>query len=633
MFNDLWEGLKKYTLVRITVAYLMIGWVIMQILEVMGPALRLPEWTLTAAAYILIVGLPVVLLITWSLEHKRKQSEVAEAASGRVGARDKYDVFLFGGAAVVVILIGLRWAMPTEDISGSETLPEQALVAQTPVANEVATVSAEQTEVQKVDEKSIAVLPFADLSQDNDQEYFSDGITEEIIADLSRIRGLKVTSRTSSFAFKGKNDDLKTIGNVLNVAHILEGSVRKQNQQLRITAQLIEVDTGYHIWSQNYDRPLADIFSVQEEIADAITERLELILTDVNHHKVESDVQVSSGVIENYMHARHLLSNPGPDNVKRAIEYLEEAVKEEPDFAKGYAALSQAYITSLLAGGDYEQKQLAAELNALRALELNPQFAEAHAARGWLKVQQRQYSQMEEHFEKAFMINPDASLALSWAAYGQLSVGKQEKAAELFRRATELDPVEPVYYFFLATALMMAGELDEAEKIAKQARAFGFLPANMPLADIAYLRGDREKAVKLATPAVRMIAREFSAEEAATIIEGVYLGGEKRTEAIRLIKETLDREGNTSIIFFPNFLLLLGEYQYAFKLFETNRFSFDQPFYVALWATAGEEARQHPYFPEFVKNIGLVEYWQEYGWPTYCEVDEDQSTQELKFTC
>ncbi len=625
--NDFWQRLKQHNILRIAAAYLVAGWIVMQIVEVMGPALRLPAWVLSAVAFILIFGLPIVLLIAWSLEHKKKEAARSDTGLLSGEATGKLDYVLFGGVAFVLVLVLTRWGFPSEAPGSTATATEQALVAENPPDKKKSNAVFR--------EKSIAVLPFVDMSEEQDQEYFSDGVTEEIIGALNGIDDLKVTGRTSSFAFKGRNEDLKGIGRVLKVAHVLEGSVRKQGDRVRITAQLIEVEEGFHLWSDTYDRPLEDVLAVQEEIAIAITNKLRVLLATDEKKQLAQSKKIVPEAYEAYFQAKYLLANTEPSNASNAVALLEDAVALDPKFAQGWATMATAHLISLMDGTDFEKKHKAAELSALRAIAISPDVAEAYATLGWIQVQRRDYLDMDSHFEKALALNADDPQALNWTAYGLLSAGKPREAVAYFERAIEVDPIQPSHRFFLATALLMAGELEGAETAAKQARAFGFMPANLPLADIAALRGEGARAVKLARPMVGMLTHDFGNEEIDLIVSGTFAGGDNRTKAIELMKSALARPDTKSQIFFPNFFILLDEPELAFDTFENDTFAFDLPFYVALWGPFGRSARQHPDFPAFAKRIGLVDYWQENGWPELCKPSGEGKgeTTDVTFTC
>ena len=264
---SLFEELKRRNVFRVGIAYLVLGWVVIQITDTVAPALNLPDWTLALVTWIGIIGFPFAVLIAWAFEltpegikreHEVDRSQSITHVTGR-----KFDFAIIG--LLVVALGFVVWDAYLSEL-------DEVLVTETPVeAIEPAPVEEALTATA-----SIAVLPFVNMSSDSEQEYFSDGLSEEILNLLTRISGLKVIARTSSFVFKGKNEDVRTIGQMLDVSTVLEGSVRKSGERVRITAQLIDVSDGAHLWSETYDRTLTDIFAVQDDVAAAIIDALQI---------------------------------------------------------------------------------------------------------------------------------------------------------------------------------------------------------------------------------------------------------------------------------------------------------------------------------------------------------------------
>ena len=639
--KELWDNLKQRPLVRVGVAYVMIGWVLMQVGEVMSPALNLPEWFLSAIAFVLILGLPVVLLIAWGLGNKPGDEDIDHrplSGKNRLGDMALIAVML----AVLVFIVGNR-ALPVFTGGGFSQKPLETVSLETAPASAAssdptpAAVSNAAPADQMPEGKSIAVLPFVDLSPEMDQEYFSDGISEELMNALGRVEGLRVAGRTSSFAFKNQNQDLREVGKKLQVTHLLEGSVRKQGDQVRITAQLIEASTGFHLWSENYDRSLDDIFSVQEEISQSIATNLELLLDDkTDGASVLAEMSVHPDAYEAYMQGRHQIASSRFRDVREAIALFEEAVRIDPGFTQAWASLAEAHLISPLGSDvDIARSRDLAELHALNALNQSDQFAEPYAILGSVYVHRRNYVAMQEMFDKALEINPDNITALLWHGYGLMAVGRTEEAEQFFERATILDPLQPDHTFLHATALLLNGKLDEAEKIARKAYESGMKPAAMALADIAYLRGESAKAQELATVAMRPLLRYLPEDEARFLLAGVFGSGETRDKAVEKITLMAANDQGETSLFLPNFLIMLGKPEMAFEVFEKNLFSHDQAFFVALWGPYGKEARQHPEFQSFAKRAGLLDYWATHGWPDNCapKADAGRPEGEISFVC
>ena len=634
--KKLWDKLKDRPLIRAGIAYLMVGWLLMQVGEVMAPALNLPEWFLSAIAFVLIMGFPVVILGIWALEQSTKAS-AAEDIDHRplAGSNRILDIGLFAAMALVLVAIGVNRIIPFfagDNTEAASITAETARQSDSAAAQPAAASNAENPAPAAEEAvKSIAVLPFVDMSMERDQSYFSDGIAEEILNTLSHIKGLRVVHRSSSFSFKGKNMDMREIGTTLNAAYLLEGSVRKQGAQVRVTAQLIDGKDGFHLWSETYDRSLEDIFSVQEEIAESIAEELEVLL-DVKS-LVSADADTDPAAYETYLQGRHLFRTPGRGNLSKAIALFEEATDIDPDFALAWSALAQAHLMSPLS----EREDVAnatndAELAALRAISQNPDLAEPYAVLGAVHVNRRNYSAMSEMFEKALERDPHNVPALNFHGYGLMAVGHVDRAVDHFQRTTISDPVTPQNHFLHATALLVSGDLEKAEAAANETLRLGMMHGAMPLADIARLRGDTAKAEAMASPLITGVARQLSKEDAALISRGVFGDGSEKEAALAAIKEVIAGKDNVSEIFIPNFLIMLDEPALAFEVFQNNTFAHDQAFYVALWGPYGAKARQHPAFPAFAEQAGLMDYWQEHGWPDKCKPATISGT-EVKLIC
>ena len=312
-------------------------------------------------------------------------------------------------------------------------------------------------------EKSIAVLPFADMSAGKDQEYFADGLSEELLNLLAKLPELRVIGRTSSFQFKGRNEDLRVIGEKLNVAHILEGSVRKSGETLRITAQLIRAADGSHLWSESYDRTLDDIFVVQDEIAGEVVQALKLTLfapTSVTRSR-PVDPEAYNLVLQ----GRYFLERRGQKDLERAVEYFRRSRERDPEYAPAWAGLSGAYAQQVNAGyvsavDGYRRAREAAE----KALALDPQHADAHLAMGFVQlVYDWDWGGADASFRKALELEPGNAQALSRAGNQAFILGRWNEAIDLTNQAIERDPLRPAAYSNLGLKLLAVNRDAEAE--------------------------------------------------------------------------------------------------------------------------------------------------------------------------
>jgi TolB-like protein/class 3 adenylate cyclase/Tfp pilus assembly protein PilF len=312
-------------------------------------------------------------------------------------------------------------------------------------------------------DQSIAVLPFVDMSPAKDQEYFSDGMSEELLNLLSKIPALKVISRTSSFSFKGKNLDIRKIGENLGVENILEGSIRKSGNTIRITAQLIEVRNGTHLWSETYDREMKDVFVIQDEISKMIVDILKIELTGKHSKQVARGFTKNTEAYEDYLKGRYHWNMRTDEGIKKAIGYFEDAIKKDSNYAAAYSGLADTYLTLY----DYELMSIdestsKAKDAAQRALKINPMLAEAHNSLAHINLHEWKWKSAEEGFQKAIELDPTYVLAHHWYALCLTAIGKSNEAVNEMKKARELDPLSTRINADLGMAYLVAGKYDEA---------------------------------------------------------------------------------------------------------------------------------------------------------------------------
>jgi len=319
------------------------------------------------------------------------------------------------------------------------------------------------------DEKSIAVLPFADMSAGKDQEYFADGLSEELLNLLAKLPELRVIGRTSSFQFKGRNEDLRVIGEQLNVAHILEGSVRKSGERVRISAQLIRAADGSHLWSETYDRTLDDIFVVQDDIAGEVVKALKLTL--LGTARTTRSKPQDSEAYNLALQGRFFLERVGQKDLQRSVDYFRQSCERDPDYAPAWAGLSQAYARQadngfVPAADGYRRAREAAE----KALALDPQLVDAHLAMGWIQLTYDwDWEGADASFRRALDLEPGNALALGYASRQALTLGRFSEAIDLANKALARDPLRPGSYNNLAFALLAVNRDTQAEAAWRKA--------------------------------------------------------------------------------------------------------------------------------------------------------------------
>ena len=312
-------------------------------------------------------------------------------------------------------------------------------------------------------DQSIAVLPFADMSPAKDQEYFSDGMSEELSNLLAKIPNLKVISRTSSFSFKGKNLDVRKIGENLGVGNILEGSIRKSGNTIRITAQLIEVRNGTHLWSETYDREMQDVFVLQDEISKIIVDVLKIKLTGKHGNNVAGGLTKNTEAYEDYLKGRYHWNMRTGDGIKKAIGYFEDAIKKDSNYAAAFSGLADTYLTLYDYGlMSIDESTSKAKEAAQRALKINGLLAEAHNSLAHINLHEWKWKSAEEGFKQAIELNPGYVLAHHWYALCLTAIGKADEAVNEMKIARELDPLSTRINADLGMAYLSAEKYDEA---------------------------------------------------------------------------------------------------------------------------------------------------------------------------
>jgi TolB-like protein/Tfp pilus assembly protein PilF len=435
--------LKESKVAQWTVAYAAFAFAALRGVALLIDAFALPHELLRSSTIAMLVGLPLVSILAWY--------HGARALKRITGS----ELLLIG--LLLVVGGGLLWLIPRPSAERAEaSAAKQTNSAVAPVTPPAAASVA-------VPEKSVAVLPFVDMSEKKDQEYFSDGLSEEVIDKLTNAADLKVIARTSSFQFKGKNEDMRTIGQRLGVANLLEGSVRKSGNALRITVQLVRADTGYHVWSETYDRNADDIFKVQDEIAAAVLQALKASLLRGSTSTPTGTRNLEAYNLYLQAHAIYRRASTALE-YKTAIEYLRSAVEADPDYAQAWALLSAA-LSEQGEGGYVPRDSATRESRraAERALELGPDLADAHVSMArFLIVDELNLLGGEREVRRALELEPNNQWALAWAGLLASFRGQFLDAATFLQKAIASDPINPDRYHDLAQNYYFSGNYSEA---------------------------------------------------------------------------------------------------------------------------------------------------------------------------
>ncbi len=439
-YQRFFAELKRRHVFRIAAVYGGVGFVIVQAADVFVPALHLPPWILSAVAVLVVLGFPIAVLIAWAFEltpDGLKKTEDATAGEiEAIVAQPAGSRWPIGLAAIAgLILIALSgWWLATGRIRGTGTYD------------------------------SIAVLPFVNLSDNEALEYFSDGLSEELLNALAGVEDLRVAARTSSFAFKGTNADIRTIADSLGVATVLEGSVRRSGDQVRITVQLIDAEHGFHLWSNEYDRGLDDVFATQDEIARAVTAAL------IPRLKAEDAPTTRGGTTnvvayDEYLKGREKWRTRDIESLHESVDHFRAAVELDPEFALAWSGIADAI--DALAWRDTVSLDLIPEgrLAALRALTLDPEMAEGWVSAGVLVAEfDRDHELGELALRRALSLRPSYANANQQLSGLLLNVGRVDESGEYIEKAVELDPLSPFFHVNYGDNLLVAGEVDRARE-------------------------------------------------------------------------------------------------------------------------------------------------------------------------
>jgi serine/threonine-protein kinase len=416
-----------------------------------------------------------------------QRAEAQATVSGRslVGSR------LLWIGPIILVLAGVVWWLVYQ--SGKATKP----IAQS--SNISSTSGITPGTVSTADQKSIAVLPFTDLSQARDQEYFCDGISEELIATLAQIRELKVIGRGSSFRFKERKEETKTIGEKLGVATLLEGTVRKQGDRVRIVAELINAADGIELWTQTFDRDLKDIFAVQEEIAAAVASALKTRLLGSDQRPAANLATANTQAHNAYLLAHYYFQRRNLEDYRKAVGYFDQAIGFDPNYALAYAERSEAWAVIGDLGGQGKTAWPKARSDAEKAVAVAPALAEAHAALGWVRfITEWKLAEGVKEVKRAQELSPANPTANDLLARVIVYMGQLDEAEEHARRAVELDPLAYIAQNNLARVLWFKGKLDEAEAVARKAAELHSAAASSHRYQVlaAFKRGDGGTALR-----------------------------------------------------------------------------------------------------------------------------------------
>jgi TolB-like protein len=604
--SGFWSRVKSHKIIQWLVAYLGAAFVVAQAEQIVSDAFQWPDVVGRAVLIALIGGVPIVLTVAWYHGHRGLQ---------RVTSAE---------VAIVAVLVLITASFVTVTVRQTDANQAAAGAAADPAAASGTEPPAERSP------NSLAVLPFVNISSDAEQEYFADGLSEELLNQLAQIDALRVTARTSSFAFKGTTENVSQIGARLNVAHVLEGSVRKAGARVLITAQLVETASGFHEWSNRFDRELTDIFAVQEEIAREVARALKITLG------LDDDLSLAGGTrnVDAYQLYLDAAQRPGSGlqfrEVDRQLELIDRALVLDPDFALAWARKSDLNRQLLLdAARDAAGLRAAAEAAAKRATEIAPRSVIARGALARIASARGDWSQAEAQYREALALG-DLGVRGTDYALLKLVAGHLDEGRQLLVKQKSIDPLNDSLPAFLAAAYDSLGDTQSAMREYARGSTlirnwitggFNLAITSHGIADYTPVANGpapfgpfQPVAIDLVAP---IIASWADPPAALAAVRTAYAGVDTVPATARtLIRLTL---GGAAARF--------GDPELALTAFEESMQWSPEQIYL-IWRPVFRDMRQLPRFKQFARDTGLVAYWREYGWPDLC-----RSFGENDFTC
>ena len=569
------DELKRRNVYKVAIAYAVVAWLLIQVATQVFPFFEIPNWAVRLVVLLLILGFPVALILSWAFELTPEGIKRTEDVDPVAPARSRNRTWIYLVIVAAVLSIGLffvgRYSGQRAGVAVSAT------------------------------DKSIAVLPFVDMSQAHDQEYFCDGISEEILDALARVEGLRVVARTSSFSFKGKNLDVEEIGQKLGVANLLEGSLRRDGNRIRVTAQLINARDGFHIWSDTFERELQDVFAVQDEITQAIVDALKIKLAISPRPHARQNTEA----YDLYLQGLYFSNKSDEQSLRKSIELFQRALDVDPNFGRAWTAiakawlwLADAYVRPLEA---YPQVKEAAS----KALALDERDAEAHCYFGEaIRILDGNVAGEEAELKRALELDPNSATAHLFMGLGvKLARGELEDALKEIQEAERLDPLSPSISNFSVGLYLALGRTEDAIKAGKRTLQIDpdFIYIDSALADAYRENGEFQKAIELYEKA--QTATHFPSVGLAITYAKMGRQEEARNILNQLIKESQQRYVAADCI--AMVYTALGEKDEAFRWLGRAFDEHSAPAYSFMFYPRFRSLRSDPRFADLLRRLGI----------------------------
>ena len=595
---SLFNELKRRNVFKVTAAYIIVAWLLLQISDTLVPALHLPEWFHSGVAFLLILGFPVALIFAWAFELTpeglKKEKEVDRTQS----------ITHFTGRKLDFTIIGLLLVAAGYLAFDKFVIDPDRDAAEIKTAVEAAQSKTEGPVQSKSQVYSIAVLPFVNMSDDAGNEYFSDGLSEELLNLLAKIPELRVAARTSSFSFKGQNIEIPEIAERLNVSHVLEGSVRKSGKQLRITAQLIKADDGFHLWSETFDRELDNIFQIQDEIALAVVNALKITLLGATPKARQTDPEAYSLFLEGHYFSHRV----SIESLQKAISLYQAALEIDSGYAPAWAELAYSYIWFAGIGGiSIEEGSTLTDHAIEMALAADPDFGWVYFARGASRIFQKfEFKTGVEDYQRALQLDPGNAFLIAATGTGARVMGRLDESIRQYRAALKLDPLIVEIQLFLGMVYNHLGRFEEAESIIRKALSLNpqFANVHTRLGRVLLQKGEHSAALMLmnqeSTPVYRLTGQAMAHHA---------LGNDEESQLA--LGELIENYGEVAAFQVAEVYAFRGEAEEAFKWLERSFSIRDSGLSSILADTAFRGLTGDPRWAIFLEKLGLAEAWRE----------------------
>ncbi len=572
-----YSELRRRNVFGMLVLYVVGAWLVVQVAESIFQGLGIPESSIRYVWIAAALGLPIALIFSWRFDVTAKgikRTPSVRGGSAGLPLKNADHVLLVGLSAVAIAMVAVL-TQEIIDTRGEGFVPPIVGVFDPP-------------------EKSIAVLPFVNISDDPEQEYFSDGLSEELLNLLAKVPELRVAARTSSFSFKGKDLEILEIASHLKVAHILEGSVRKSGNHIRITAQLIQAHSGYHLWSESYDRELDNIFQIQEEIAIAVVNALKITLLG----DVPKTRKTNPQAYQLFLEGQYLKRQISADSLSKAIEAFKQSVEIDPAYVPAWAHLADAYIW-------YGENDLADQAIQM-AISTDPSYAYSYYARGIIRIFSKlRFKEGIEDFQHALKLDPDHAFIVASIGKGASITGKYDVAIEQFQAGLRLAPVTPEFYFFLGMTYRGSGRLDDSEAAYRKMLSLSpqYAMGHFRLWHTLFLKGEFDAAL-----AELEQLTSGSSKAIGLAITHYALGNEAQSDEI--LADLIEKADTTSG---PRMAMVYGYRGEVDRAFEwLNRALETKVDLVFILSNqAFSSLHSDPRWQPLLENLNLLEYWLE----------------------